>query len=454
MAISYTNLFTNIGKVVAWVDWIESKQTDATYGFSARFSALLALMSTTNKYGAQWADNLRDIVMAAEAANDSIKLDIVNNTIRDFIAEELMDEMFLPSDDVTTLVDRLVYQMRLDDYYCDASSSFTTVGSSEMAYLGTESPVGAVIVYSMLYPNVIAEASCETEAGIPVGGVRAYVRNTDVTDLTKRGKEYFYFVSEAQGAAGNKDWHKLGTGSLVQMVSSVGVNHVSNGGMESGGGAGTPPTGWAISGGTWNVDVKMSADGDGLKGVQTSPAYALKWENTTAGGVAMATTFLPSLFTFGSKYIMGFWAKRLDTMGDTHVTMNLACGDLDIDIDYEIHGAADTNWHLQYQIFNVPYGTVLDEDAATVTITGISTTDLTDNFLIDEVFVAPMTRIGKGLHVVPIIGEGQVQYNDAWDETFTVDTTGNFHKFFRRFFNVQIPVLGTNAIDDDLAVDV
>jgi hypothetical protein len=445
MAVDYTKVFTVIGQ---YADEVRDY-----YAYIATFNTNKAAIETV--LGAQsvvyLGDGLTDMF-------DSFK-DNVSGWMDDLIGRVttvLTDEALIGANfsfgaepTLSTVFPTLIHDMVLNDK--NVTASVATVGS--ITYTTKETNVGKLLVGTKLdgvTPPIAGAQPITDYAGLttqltPTAETLTFTCVTDSEHGTARGSESF----EITGTGPQSDHYdplgyNIGTPGSITVADNQAAQYVVNPSFDTW--TADEPDGWTVGSGVGGV----SFDEDATNTL-TGEGSSLKIIGA-ASPVSIELTQELSLTTFERQkaYFLSFWCRKLtDALADTAV-------EVEIDFVSSDPGAANlilqatptsTSWIHTGGQFVIPYEMSLI--VIKVRTDAAMDSDLNDPVLIDQIVITPC-EYHAGVAVAIFGGPDQFLQGDTISVPLSNNNAGEFQKFFRQAYAIQLPTDPTPTISDSL----
>lgn len=424
MAINYTTLFTDIGAIINGVDRMRVIATDAdTTGQN--------LGGDLQEHFNRVADN------ASSRAGDIAQL--VNERLLDRVT--VVDELLsVDSASVEEIVQELIRDMDANAQTVKASNgSLTSLvadgrntgdGSiSSTTVLDGYSPPASGYPPNLLYKSELSELFTPT-ASVVFTCIR------DVDSGTAAGEEVFRAEG---GIAGDSpfDWKHEGSGEVVEIATDNADNTLANRNWDSWNDDNTAPS-WTATTGVAGTDFLPDYDASNVfRGVAS-----LKLQN---GDVLLEQPLLRNFLRPNRQYCMGFtWKAAAANGGEVKLEIvSPSTGFVSTAVSVPF-ASSTTSAFTRYTALVMMPANIPDDLVFQLSKTGTS-----GEVWIDSMSFAPVNYIG-GIGYNIFAGADNFSVADR----FTVvhdNTEGIFQRFFRRWFNVQLPSDNSPAISDSLA---
>lgn len=443
MALSYSNLFTDLGKAVKTINALASTQTGL-----ATQRAEIEDAFESHSLMAACTDLLANTTIAQRAIQTyrEALLAICTNRLSDNTT--VLSQIGVISTDINVILAGLIRQMNTDSATVDAS--VVTVGSVTAASGNTGN--GTVVISKVLdgysapstvHAAQVAYAELDSQLAVPET-MRVRCTADSYTDGLTAAQEKFIIEGTAQSS--NLAEPELGSGVGPNVYTAIKNTVVTNGTFETFTVANTPDS-WTIASGTAGTHV-FSEGTNFYRGVK-----ALKLLGTGAQASIKLTQAISSM-TPRRRYVVSFRykASATDTSSQTFAVKFEGTGyTAGSTAKSEILGdVLATSWTLVTFTVMVPAARPSDW-ALTINFSGTPANGKI--IYIDDVIVAPMVwHNGLGFAVIP--GATPFVRNDSFTSAITNNAAGVFQEFFRRNYKVQLPSdnAAGETIDDALAV--
>jgi hypothetical protein len=449
MAIDYTDLFTDVGKMLKYINVYNGYAADA--GIYTHFQAIAATLTANDRF---------DILSGLPEQYSGFRDGAIgwSNTLAARIESRFLhfstvgDELPLPSSYSTIDVMReLIRDMNLNTQDVDASSvtiGSATAGSGNVGDAqilttkimdGYSAPRRGMLAHPA-YKDLNSEVACTAET-------MTLVCTSDSYSGTNEGREQF---SLAGSSVGNSpfDWRVEGSGAGDSLSVGNGRGIISNGEFENFSTANIPDN-WDVDAGVIGTHIAK-----GTTGLKRGESHLIM-----LGDGALATIQVSQTITSGAvnplrSYCVGMWVKCLaGTLAGTFVaqfegTGYTAGATEKLSVAFNTLSTY-TSWTYLHFFVNIPANIPADFELVLKT-TGTLT--LNKYVRIDGVMLTEVVWHG-GVGFAIGAGATPIVKGDRFTVALSNNNAGTFQTFMRKKFNVQLPsdTGGTETIADSLA---
>lgn len=466
MALSYDNantgLFTHLGKVIKISDLfavdaaaLEADVDEILDAFEAgdqdvAANGMITNLSTWQTEYVTRQTALKTIATQRLGDRDSVLLEIGAKT-----------------SSVTEVIPKLIERMNIDSYYVDANG--ITVPATATALSGAGNTGNGTIIASKLLDGITIPRS-NVAAHHEYKGLLTQVIMSETINFrcttdgqigsATPGSETFEWYGDPSTSTFAID---DGSGTIGTFSTAVAGSVLSNGTFETFTTSNTPDN-WDII--TGAVGTNIFEDADTAEVYRGSKSLNLRGDGSTAT-IELNQTIASSL-TPNKRYICAFrvltdGAGTAGTLtvtpagtgyspgtntGDNYPSAIASLSQADESIVLaETDLDAATSWTLAWFFFNAPED--IPSDFRLEILYG-NTPDNGRDVWIDDLVVAPLTY-GAGIGIAAMPGSTDFLQEDRFTLAIANDGAGTFQEYFRKAFNCQLPVAGSNAIADALA---
>lgn len=439
MAFDYTTLFTDLGKIIKYINSYQTfTGTTLPTDRDAIATELAGFLKVTSQLQSLYDGQQNSLVSLRQRLGGLISLRLQDQTT-------VIDALSLLSSDVTGIMRALYRQMGLDSQTIKRST--VTVGSP--SYAAANAGNGKVYASKVLdgvtapgagMPANILYNGVDSELTVPTETITLICTADSEMDGRQDGAESWSFGG---GQSYPKlGWQTEGSGQGPGLTTFNQSSLIANKDFESW--SSNTPGSWTISAGSGQVTKESTTIYRGT--------YALKFAGNASALLTMTQAVNPSRLTARKRYLLSIAVKASSVPAAGNLVVKFtgtgytAASSEKIDI---VAGSLPTSWTLYQCWINLP--TVLPSDwALSITVTGPLSN--TVNLFLDSISFAPAVYHG-GVCLGVVAGSTAWLRGDRVTFTLANDGAGVFQTFFRRWFGMQLPSVGggTHTIADTLA---
>lgn len=444
MALDYSALFTDLGKLAKHYDLFK---TDAADLDTDSQEILDAFQTDDQDVAIEGLASAYEGFKREFASRRAVLVKFAAKRLQD--RATVLDEIGATSSDLTALLPKLVDQMLADSESINPSA--VTIGSVSAASgnVGNGTVITSKTLDGVTSPGTISGVSIaannrykglDSELTVPSDSLRVTCIADSYQDLATEGSEGF--VWEGLTAIAQHGVNTEGSGQIGTVVGLHSNTLLSNLDFETF--TSNVPGSWTIDAGTAGTHVLA----EGTTIYHGASSLKLAGDGTLAS-IQLSQTPNRSLLTANRGYFVTCRVKADAT---------IAAGDLTIQFEGTgytaastekisiAHGSLPTSWTL-YSFFIALPSTIPSDFELVIKWNGTPTN--AKNLYLDDIAFGPATY-GAGIAVAVVRGSTPFNRNDRF--TFTVaNTEGVFQRFFRRVFGVQLPSNASETIADSLA---
>ncbi|MBL8824910.1 MAG: hypothetical protein JNJ77_20150 [Planctomycetia bacterium] len=439
MALNYTNLFTDIGAIIAEINSYQTMAGTTLPGDRDTLEADLAgfLVCTSR---------LKPLYDAMQKHFISLRQGLAQiATLRLQDKETVLDELSLISNDTTGLLRALYRQMGLDSESVDRST--VTLGSA--TYAGANNGNGKVFTSKVLdgysspgngMPACQHYNGADSELCVPSETITMVCTADSEMDGRQEGSESW--TIQGGPSFPKLGWQDEGSGSGTFSTFNNQGSLVNNKDFETW--STNTPTGWTLTTGAAGVTKESTTIFRGT--------YALKFAGNASLLLDLNQAVSPSRLKARQRYMLSLAVKASGVPAAGNLVVKFtgtgytAASSEKIDI---AAGSMPTSWTLYNCFINLP--SVLPSDwKLSITVTGPLSNGT--NLFLDSICFAPVRWHG-GFNFGLVSGSSPWLRGDRITFTVANDAAGTFQEFFRRWFGFQLVSAGGGGetIDDALA---
>lgn len=450
MAISYTTVFTVVGKYVKKINNYLTEVATLTTD-QGDITTILTSQSVVrlNDGLGEVYDEFRSNVIGWINALIGRTADVITDPV--LVTDQLP---FGTTPDIQTTLATLIQDMAVNDK--NVTTSTMTTGS--VSKTSTNAHVGDLVLGTLL-----------DGVNPPMSGATPNIAYSGLTSLMYPDDETITATcivdSEHGSALGGEQFSIAGTGQQTPAYSVGGENlgqgptvtvgdlsqqvYGTNFNLDS---YGTDhlPVGWTDGGGGGVAGTDYGSPDDlGL-------AYADLFGNTdttigssligknTGNAMVLLQTLNTNLFERNRAYFLSFWCKRHSNAGTApHVTVEID-GNSSSLLSVVASPSSTANWTHYNGQFIIP------EQLTDLSITISSTLDAGEDIIqIDQIVITPAVYVA-GVALAIFQGPTKFIQGDKFVFELSNDNAGKFLTYFRRAFLVQLPIDATPTISDSL----
>lgn len=439
-----TNLFTILGRYVKAVDELDAIHST----LDTRRANIESVHNSSSSL--QTLDDLPDVYTSAHASIQSaIQAHIAQaeKVITDY--DLVTSNLNIPrGSGLDTVLRALFRDMVVNEYYVSPTSPLGVASDPAPTDTGALSPLLTLDGYNSPKDGAAAFLDWDGEETQLVNDGETLIA-TCTADSYSNGTsidgEQFELVSLHNGSPYSGYQEGTGISSQIRPILSQNLIDAVTAGFTSW--SSNVPSGWTVDSGTAGTDF----DQETTETFRNDSSFRIP--TSGSGDFQISTTIDASLINPSRSYAFGLYIKTANTITDDEITLTLKDGSTTIkEIDLNFVGVARENWDdVALTIVNIP--NTISATSLTIELAGTASGANPENHIyVGAVFLAPVSYYA-GLGVMLLPGETPFTVGDDLKLALTnglESSNGRFQRFFRRAWNFQLPVSGSNLLADTL----